>query len=219
MIGTATSIMQAVSSALPERGAIRSAVPMHKGFSSEAWLVESLSGPLVAKIALRFPDGSRWANAAAAVNMARDLGVPTPHCLHMSTAHETFGGRAFSVSEFLPGQDGQDTVPSMDRETRARLFGEWGMVVGRLHRVERAMFAEDALGSGATASWADMVTARLAALPGKYQEAGMAFDAIAEAVGRLQASVGAVSRAVRPGSGGMAGVDITAACMPTFTTP
>jgi len=135
---------------------------------------------------------------AAAVNMARDLGVPTPRFLHMRTAHETFGGRAFSVSEFLPGQDGQDTVPAMDRETRARLFGEWGRVVGRLHRVERAMFAEDALGSGATASWADVVTARLAALPGKYKDAGMEFDAIADAVGRLQASVGEVSRAVRP---------------------
>jgi aminoglycoside phosphotransferase (APT) family kinase protein len=87
----------------------------------------------------------------------------------------------------------------MDRATRARFFGEWGMVVGRLHMVERAMFAEDALGSGATSSWADAVTSRLAALPGKYQDAGMEFDAIADAVGRLQASVGAVSRSVRPG--------------------
>jgi Ser/Thr protein kinase RdoA (MazF antagonist) len=198
MIGTDTSIMQAVSSALPERGEIRSAVPMHKGFSSEAWLVESLSGPLVAKIALRYPDGSRLANAAAAGKIARHLGVPTPPFLHLSTSQETFGGRAFSVSEFMPGQDGQDTVPSMDRETRARLFGEWGMVVGRLHMIERDMFAEDALGSGATSSWADAVTARLAALPGKYKEAGMAFDAIADAVGRLQASVGEVSRSVRP---------------------
>jgi len=217
LIGTEASILEAVRRALPGRGPVRWAAPIGRGFAGESWRVEGEAGPMTARIALRDPDGHRLANAAAAASEARALGVVTPRMLHAATAHPAFGGRPFSVAEFLPGRDGEDEVPRMTAGDRARFFTEWGEAIARLHQERRdggsagqaaaaparitssAVFAADALGHGQAATWRDVVDGRLEVVPARFAAAGLDFGAdAAEAVTRIRAGARAVSGVVRP---------------------
>ena len=157
LIGAPTTVAREVERSLPSTGKVVSADPLGKGYSNESWLVETEQGRLLAKIAVRFPDGQRLKNAVAGSKFAQQSGLPTPTYLHADYHCGAFGGRPFAVSEFIEGTDGEDMLQHLDEPARALFFAEWGSAIACLHAVGGPGYGTDLIGGPSYTGWADWI--------------------------------------------------------------
>jgi aminoglycoside phosphotransferase (APT) family kinase protein len=162
VIGTKDSIVEAVRRLLPNLAPFTSAEPLSRGYGGESWLVRAGHQELLAKIAVRSPEGQRLANAIRAIELAQTVGVPAPPYLAVSHLEGAFGGRSFSVSEFWPGEDGEDAVPRMGASERESYFRAFGQAAARLHAVQGPGFCSDLAAVSAVGDWGQFVAGRLA---------------------------------------------------------
>jgi aminoglycoside phosphotransferase (APT) family kinase protein len=146
-----------------------------RGYGSESWLVATNMGPVLVKVAIRWPDGELLPNAAEAARLAAGQGVRTPQAVAIGDPHPILGGRAYSVWEYLEGTDADEAFEQMDRPTAHRFFARLGTTLAQLHALSGPHYARTVTSAVGQPSWADAVAERLGRLEDRYVEVGLDF--------------------------------------------
>ena len=151
------------------------------------------------KVAIRWAAGERLANCAAAARLATSHGIRTPQVLAIGTPRPEFGGRAYSVWDYLEGQDAADALTSMADTSRHAFFSALGGVVAALHAISAERYTGSVLDTDAQPNWARAVRDRLGRIPERYRAVGLDMDAgVAQALERIAALAEEVSGLSRP---------------------
>ena len=196
---SAESVLAAAAAAAPTLDVLGDPVRLPRGYGSEAWLVRTTTTPVVLKIAVRWPNGERVANAAAAARLAATAGVTTPQALAVKEPSLIFGGRAYSAWTYLDGADAADVIPSMDDDARHAYFVKLGETMARLHSVAGPHYARTVTAQSGPRTWSNAVEDRLSQLPELYEKAGLHVDRdVHEAMRVISSLARTVSDASRP---------------------
>jgi aminoglycoside phosphotransferase (APT) family kinase protein len=139
---------------------VRAAVRVSKSFGYPSFRVTTGEGEFLLKIAPTAPEVARFRTTADMSALARAGGVPTPEVVSVGRA----GAHPYLVQAYLPGQDVEDALPSLDVRDRERLWQDFGRAVARLHAVTGPAFSEARVLAGTEADWAAHVAVRVARL-------------------------------------------------------
>jgi aminoglycoside phosphotransferase (APT) family kinase protein len=193
-VGTTATVGNALRAALPDVAPTGPAQRLPRGYGSESWRVATEAGLVLVKIAVRWPTGERLPNAAEAARLAAACGVRTPQVLAIADRFPDFGGRSYSVWEYLDGEDAGDALDTMDERAVEGYFELLGSALGRLHQCVAPHYSRTVTSSQGQRTLTEAVAARLNVLEARYIDVGLRFDNHArEASRRVAALVADVS--------------------------
>lgn len=195
--------MTAVEQLLPDAVPVRPVASLRKGRSHASWVLDSGLGPLVGKV--RLSGGSEVVLSRLTEHRrVWEHGVPVPTLLGFTPASDAVGDRLLIVSEYLPGQDAEDTSRSLPATVLEEAMYSLGAALARLHRVPAAAFGDSRTGLGFGAErWDAAVAARIEVLARAYGDQDGALDGpvsglVASGLALLGQLAGEVSPVVRP---------------------
>lgn len=170
-----------------------------RGFSSESWRVPTDRGELLVKIRRQRTDAAKLWSQVEAARLAFAAGVPTPEILYAGLS-PLVAERPLVVARYLPGEDAETILPTLDPEQRRAFFRDLGGAVGRLHLIALPQFTERiGTAEGVTDDWVVAVSNtadRYAAWNDRLRTLGAAELATIHA--RLIHDGGVVAPVVRP---------------------